>query len=84
MIARIPSGTSEVMSFEIPQFSFIELPFLCAQNFKAEHLPVVWSQVLYVHQRSGRPALAFHDQGTIRIFQGRDKRPDFGSVQGSS
>ena len=25
----------------------IELPFLCAQNFKAEHRPVVWSRVLY-------------------------------------
>jgi hypothetical protein len=47
MIARIPSGYSEVMSFEIPKFSLIELPFLCAQTFKAEHLPVVWSRVLY-------------------------------------
>ena len=46
MIARIPSGYSDVMSFEIPKFS-LELPFLCAQKFKTEHLTVIWSQVLY-------------------------------------
>jgi hypothetical protein len=36
---RVDNHDSEVL--------LIELPFFRAQDFKAEHLPVVWSRVLY-------------------------------------